>query len=36
MQAYGLARILTLNQPDFLRYENIQAVHPRQLQPSAR
>jgi predicted nucleic acid-binding protein len=32
MQAYGLTRILTLNQPDFLRYANIQAVHPSQLQ----
>lgn len=34
MQAYGLTRILTLNQPDFLRYANIQAVHPSQLQSS--
>jgi predicted nucleic acid-binding protein len=32
MQVYGLTRILTLNQPDFLRYANIQAVHPSQLQ----
>jgi predicted nucleic acid-binding protein len=32
MQAYGLTRILTLNQPDFQRYANIQAVHPGQLQ----
>lgn len=36
MQAYGLTRILTLNQSDFLRYVNIQAVHPSQVQPSAR
>lgn len=36
MQAYGLTHILTLNQPDFLRYANVQAVHPSQVQPSAR
>jgi predicted nucleic acid-binding protein len=36
MQAYGLAHILTMNQQDFLRYTNIQAVHPSQAQPSAR
>jgi predicted nucleic acid-binding protein len=36
MQAYGLTRILSLNQPDFLRYENVQAIHPNQVQPSAR
>lgn len=36
IQAYGLTRILTLNQSDFLRYVNIQAVHPSQVQPSAR
>jgi predicted nucleic acid-binding protein len=36
MQAYGLTRILTLNQPDFLRYASIQAVHPSQLQISTR
>lgn len=36
MQAYGLTRILTLNEPDFLRYADIQAVHPRQVQPSPR
>ncbi|MGA9072074.1 MAG: type II toxin-antitoxin system VapC family toxin [Terracidiphilus sp.] len=35
MQAYGLTRILTLNQSDFLRFTNIQAVHPNQLQFSA-
>ena len=35
MQAYGLTRILTMNQPDFLRYENVQAIHPSQLQPSS-
>jgi predicted nucleic acid-binding protein len=32
MQSYGLGHILTLNQPDFLRYANIQAVHPSQVQ----
>jgi predicted nucleic acid-binding protein len=36
MQAYGLTRILTLNQSDFLRYANVHTVHPSQLQPSAR
>jgi predicted nucleic acid-binding protein len=36
MQAYGLTHILTLNQPDFLRYSNIQAIHPSQVQPSSR
>ena len=36
MKAYGLNRILTLNQPDFLRYAGIQAVHPNQVQPSPR
>lgn len=36
MQAYGLDRILTLNQQDFLRYPGIQAVHPKQVQPSPR
>jgi predicted nucleic acid-binding protein len=36
MQAYGLKQILTLNQPDFLRYSNLQAIHPSQVQPSAR
>jgi predicted nucleic acid-binding protein len=35
MQAYGLTYIMTLNQPDFLRYANLQAVHPSQLQPTA-
>jgi predicted nucleic acid-binding protein len=35
MQAYALTRILTLNQPDFLRYGSLQAIHPSQLQPSA-
>lgn len=33
MQAYGLKHILTLNQPDFLRYADLQAIHPSQLQP---
>ena len=32
MRAYGVTHILTLNQPDFLRYSNIQAVHPNQVQ----
>lgn len=36
MLAYGLTKILTLNQPDFLRYADIQAVHPNQLTPSPR
>jgi predicted nucleic acid-binding protein len=36
MLAYGLTRILTLNQPDFARYAGIQAIHPAQLQPGAR
>lgn len=36
MTAYGLSRILTLNQLDFLRFTDIQAVHPAQLQPGAR
>lgn len=36
MQAYGLTNILTMNQQDFLRYTNIQAIHPNQVQPSAR
>jgi len=36
MLAYGLTKILTLNQPDFLRYPEIEAVHPREVQPSSR
>jgi cytosine/uracil/thiamine/allantoin permease len=36
MQAYGLTSVLTLNQPDFLRYPGIQAIHPNQIQPSPR
>jgi predicted nucleic acid-binding protein len=32
MQAYGLSRILTLNQQDFLHYPGIQAVQPSQVQ----
>lgn len=36
MQAYGLTHILTLNQPDFLRYTNIQAIHPSQIQLTPR
>jgi predicted nucleic acid-binding protein len=36
MMAYGVSRILTLNQAEFLRYTDIQAVHPNQLTPSPR
>ena len=36
MLAYGLTKILTLNQPDFLRYTDIQPVHPNQVQLSPR
>jgi|SRR5208337_3056285 predicted nucleic acid-binding protein len=36
MRVYGLTYILTLNQPDFLRYVNVQAIHPSQVQPPAR
>ncbi len=36
MQAYGISDILTLNQPDFLRFPGIQPVHPNQIQPSPR
>jgi len=36
MQAYGLTHILTLNQPDFLRYVHLQVVHPSQVQPAGR
>jgi predicted nucleic acid-binding protein len=28
MEAYGVTHILTLNQPDFSRYSNLQAIHP--------
>lgn len=35
MLAYGVTRILTMNQPDFLRYAGIQAIHPSQVQQSA-
>jgi predicted nucleic acid-binding protein len=35
MQPYGLTYIMTLNQPDFLRFGNLRAVHPSQMQPSA-
>jgi predicted nucleic acid-binding protein len=31
MLAHGVTRILTLNQPDFLRYAGLEAVHPGQL-----
>jgi predicted nucleic acid-binding protein len=36
MQAHGLTRILTLNQPDFQRYSEIQAVHPSQVLAASR
>lgn len=36
MKVYGLTRILTLNQADFLRYPEIQSIHPDQVQASAR
>jgi predicted nucleic acid-binding protein len=36
MLAYGLTKILTMNQQDFLRYPSIKAVHPSQVQPSSR
>jgi predicted nucleic acid-binding protein len=36
MHAYGLTHILTMNQADFLRYAEIQPVHPNQVQPSSR
>jgi predicted nucleic acid-binding protein len=36
METYGLTHILTLNQADFLRYANIEAVHPSQVRFSAR
>jgi predicted nucleic acid-binding protein len=36
MLTYGLTKILTLNQSDFMRYAEIQAVHPNQLTPSPR
>jgi len=32
MQAYGISRILTLNDQDFLRFADIQPIHPNQLQ----
>jgi predicted nucleic acid-binding protein len=34
MQAYGVTRILTMNQQDFLRYPAILAIHPSQVQTS--
>jgi predicted nucleic acid-binding protein len=36
MRVYGVPRILTMNQQDFLRYPGIEAVHPSQVQPSSR
>ncbi len=32
MLAYGVDHILTLNEPDFLRYSEIRAIHPARLQ----
>jgi predicted nucleic acid-binding protein len=32
MQSHGVTHILTLNQPDFVRYAEIQAVYPSQVQ----
>ena len=36
MKGYGVPHMLTLNQPDFLRYSDIQAVHSNQVQPLPR
>lgn len=36
MLAHGVTYILTMNQQDFLRYTNVQAVHPSQVQPLTR
>jgi predicted nucleic acid-binding protein len=36
MRAYGVTRILTLNESDFFRYAGIQAVHPNQVRSSPR
>ncbi len=33
MEAYGVTNILTLNQPDFVRYSNLKAIHPSQIHP---
>ncbi len=33
MYAYGITHILTLNQPDFIRYSKVRVVHPSQVQP---
>ncbi len=33
MYAYGLTHLLTLNQPDFVRYSKLRVVHPSQVQP---
>ncbi|HEY1946391.1 MAG TPA: hypothetical protein VGG97_05260 [Bryobacteraceae bacterium] len=30
--AHGIPYLLTLNQPDFLRYANVDAIHPGQIQ----
>jgi predicted nucleic acid-binding protein len=32
MEAHGIPYLLTLNQPDFLRYANVEAIHPGQIQ----
>lgn len=36
MRAHGVSHILTLNRTDFLRFAEVQAVHPAQVQPAAR
>ncbi len=33
MEAYGVTHILTLNQPDFVRYSKVNVIHPGQVQP---
>jgi predicted nucleic acid-binding protein len=36
MQAYGLRHILTMNQADFLRFHDVQAIHPNEVHPAPR
>ena len=36
MLAYGVTRILTMNQPDSIRYAGIEAIHPSQVLLSKR
>ncbi len=33
MEAYEVTHILTLNQPDFVRYSRVRVIHPSQVQP---